>query len=75
MNKFYILICVFGLVFLSYLNGIQLGKAKCQQQNAKQIIQTTNNQMIKRNKINAQVYNTGTADIRNILCEKYTIAD
>ena len=67
------LICT--MIFGAYFYGAHVGSARCK-------IQNFQNQMnvIKENKkqerlINEKVYKTGVGDIRDVLFNKYTIAE
>jgi len=70
---FGIAICV--IVIAIYFTGVVIGRAKCQAQIATAATNATQQQMIKKEKINAEVFNTGMRDIRDVLRTKYTIAD
>ena len=59
----------------AYFFGIQIGRMRCVALNARtQSDEIVNIISIKR-KTDEKVYNTGLHDIRNILREKYTIAE
>ncbi len=75
MKSIYLLggICV-GVI-MAYFAGAALGRAKCMENVARQAVEITKTQMMKKEKINAEVYSLGVADIRDILRTKYTIAD
>ena len=66
-------ICV-GVIAV-YFAGVALGRAKCMENVAHQTAEITKSQMVRKEKINAEVYSLGVADIRDILRAKYTIAD
>lgn len=75
MNKIYI---IAGLIFTitgAYWTGGRVASEKCYAEQAEK----QNTDMLKiinlRGKINAETYNTATADIRGLLCDKYTIKD
>ena len=74
-NKIYLMLIGFGVLICVYIFGIYAGYQKC---NAKFATQTNNQQShvieIQR-KVNAEVFNRGVNDIRNVLYRKYTIAD
>ena len=75
MTKFYIPIAICSVILFAYLVGTTHGHNKCMQQIATQTINASQQQTIKKEKINAEIYRTGVADIRNILRTKYTIAE
>lgn len=74
-NKIYLMLIGFGVLICVYIFGIHSGYQKC---NVKFATQTNNQQShvieIQR-KVNAEVFNRGVSDIRNVLRQKYTIAD
>ena len=74
-NKIYLILIGFGVLICDYIFGMYAGYQKC---NAKFATQTNNQQShvieIQR-KVNAEVFNRGVNDIRNVLYRKYTIAD
>ena len=74
-NKIYLMLIGFGVLICVYIFGMYAGYQKC---NAKVATQTNNQQLhvieIQR-KVNAEVFNRGVNDIRNVLYRKYTIQD
>ncbi len=74
-NKIYLMLIGFGVLICVYIFGMYAGYQKC---NAKVATQTNNQQShvieIQR-KVNAEVFNRGVNDIRNVLYRKYTIQD
>lgn len=74
-NKIYLMLFGFGFLICIYVFGIYSGYQKC---NAKVATQANNQQShvieIQR-KVNAEVFNRGVNDIRNVLLQKYTIAN
>lgn len=74
-NKIYLMLIGFGVLICVYIFGIYSGYQKC---NAKVATQTNNQQShvieIQR-KVNAEAFNRGVNDIRNVLYRKYTIQD
>lgn len=75
MTKVYLLIMICGTVAFAYLIGGALGQAKCQEKIAQTNSYVSQQKLLIKEKINAEVYNVGVNDIRNILRTKYTIAD
>ncbi len=75
MNKLYVLLFVCLVIFGAFFVGQNVGKLKCQKNTA---INEINNEtkIIKiTEKINAETFHTGVADIRRILRDEYTIAE
>lgn len=74
-NKIYLILIGFGVLICVYIFGMYAGYQKC---NVKFATQTNNQQShvieIQR-KVNEEVFNRGVNDIRNVLHQKYTIAD
>ena len=74
-NKIYLLLMGVVMLVCIYIFGMYAGYQKC---NAKVATQTNNQQShvieIQR-KVNEEVFNRGVNDIRNVLHQKYTIAD
>ncbi len=74
-NKIYLMLIGVVMLVCIYIFGIYSGYQKC---NAKVATQTNNQQShvieIQR-KVNEEVFNRGVNDIRNVLHQKYTIAD
>ena len=68
-----IAVCVIGLAV--YLFGFARGRDKCIKQIATQTATISQQQTIKKEKINAETYRTGVNNIRDILRAKYTITD
>ena len=75
INKIYLLAVGLIIMLCIYFFGMYAGYQKC---NAKVATQANNQQShvieIQR-KVNAEVFNRGVNDIRNVLRQKYTIAD
>lgn len=79
MIKIYIIAGIAGVIFAAYWAGGRIAIQRCRadiavQQNMSaaqlqtEIIET-------KTKINEETFNTGSADIRGLLREKYTIAE
>lgn len=75
MTKYYIPVAILVIILFAYFFGIIRGRDKCIKQIATENMNISQQQNIKKEKINAEIYRTGTGDIRNILRTKYTIAD
>lgn len=75
--KFYML--VFGVllvvVFVIYMAGVHNGNEKCRNNVADNVLQQHKDMIYLEEKINAETLHTATDDIRDILREKYTIAE
>lgn len=75
INKIYLLAVGLIIMLCIYIFGIYAGYQKC---NAKMVFQTHNQQSqvieIQR-KVNAETFNSGLDDIRDVLYQKYTIKD
>ena len=73
--KIYLIIAVGCIVFGAYEFGLQIARRKCElnaaQNQTNEIVKTISIQRITDEK----VYNTGVADIRRVLRNKYTIAE
>ena len=73
--KIYLILSVGCLIVGAYMFGLQIARRKCEinvahnQTNA--VVKTISIQRITDEK----VYNTGVADIRRVLHDKYTIAE
>jgi len=67
------LVCV--AIFLSYFIGIHVGNVRCNTRIAESNIEHIVRDAKIMEKTNEVVYHTGTADVRRILHEKYTIAE
>lgn len=79
MKVLYLFGMVAAVVFCAYYSGRALGMAKCWErvaaQNVNMAIVAQRAAIAKERKIDEQVYNIGTADIRRVLRERYTIAE
>lgn len=79
MNKLYLIGLIGAIVCGAYLYGTNVADAKCKMNQAQanlQNMQNTQIQIIESKRKNHEiVYKTGVRDIRNILCDKYTIAE
>lgn len=75
MTKFYIPIAICAAIIGIYLIGFARGRDKCIKQIAEQTASVTQQQNIKKEKINVEIYRTNVRDIRDILRMQYTIAD
>ena len=64
-----------GAIIFSYIAGVRLGREKCRTDVAAQSV-AIQSQVIKiMGDINAETFNTGDGDIRDILRQKWTIAE
>ena len=75
MTKTYLIIMCVAILITVFVSGLMIGRAKCMEKIATDIATHTQQQTITKEKINAEIYRTGVADIRNILRTKYTIAE
>ena len=79
MNKFYFFILFGAVVCGAYICGANIADAKCRAQIAQQnatALQNFQNQITQSKRSNHEiVYKTTVRDIRNILRDKYTIAE
>ena len=75
MLKIYVVLAACAVVVGTYYYGATIMRAKCRTQNAVNETQNIQTIITTNREINEQVFNTGLADIRNILRTKYTIAD
>lgn len=75
MTKIYLYSALAGLFLTVFLFGHSIGVAKCQQEFTTQSVALSQEQNVKKEAINAEIYRTGVRDIRRVLREKYTIAD
>ena len=75
MAKHYFILAIIVSVFIVYYCGFLRGHEKCTNDITQKNTQTVHQQILKKEKINAQIYRTGVRDIRDILRTKYTIAD
>ena len=75
MNRFYFTAIICALVLGAFFYGTNLADTKCQMRHIKENSQQQT-QLIKNERIiHDTVYKTGVADIRNILRDKYSIAE
>lgn len=79
MNKLYLFMAIVALIFGAWVYGSETAKAVCRAQIANQNlreIQEAETKIINTKRmIHDTVYKTGVRDIRNILRDKYTIAE
>lgn len=79
MNKLYLIGLIGAIVCGAYFYGANVADAKCKMNHAQENLQTVQNTQIQiiesKRKNHETVYKTGVRDIRNILCDKYTIAE
>ena len=79
MNKLYVVALIWMLVFGAYFYGANVADAECKMNQAQENLQTVQNTQIEiiesKRKNHEIVYKTGVRDIRNVLCDKYTIAE
>ena len=77
--KIYLLIALGALIIGAYFYGAKIADAKCKiknlQNNLNENIQSQKQFNDNQRIIHETVYKTGVADIRRILCDKYTIAE
>ena len=75
--KMYLFIFMAGCaaIFFSYVAGVRMGREKCRADTAVDtgLIQSKTIKIIED--VNAETFNRGLGDIRNVLREKYTIAE
>lgn len=62
-------------IFFAYAAGVRLGREKCRADIAADagVLQSKTIEIM--GDVNAETFNTGLGDIRNVLREKYTIAE
>ncbi len=79
MKTLYLFIFLSAVIIGAFFVGKNVGKANCKAEySIKQNLETKNTakKIIKITEVvNEKVYNTDTADIRDVLRKKYTIAD
>ncbi len=79
MYKLYLCIFLFTIFLSAYFIGIRQGKSQCKEDFAmtfsQKILQKQAEKVEKIGEINAKVFHTGVNDIRDILRQKYTIAE
>lgn len=79
MKLLYLFIFLSAVIIGAFFVGKNIGKANCKAEySIKQNLETKNNakKIIKITEVvNEKAYNTGVADIRDILRKKYTIAE
>ena len=75
--KTYLFIFMAGCatIFFSYVAGVRMGCEKCRADIAADagVLQSKSIEIMGA--VNAETFNTGLGDIRNVLREKYTIAE
>ena len=74
-NKIYLILIGFGILICVYIFGIYSGYQKCNAKVATQTYKQQSHVIEIQRKVNEEVFNRGVNDIRNVLCQKYTIAD
>lgn len=74
-NKIYLILIGFGILLCVYIFGIYSGYQKCNAKVATQTYKQQSHVIEIQRKVNAEVFNRGVDDIRNVLHRKYTIAD
>ena len=74
-NKIYLILKGFGILLCVYIFGIYSGYQKCNAKVATQTYKQQSHVIEIQRKVNAEVFNRGVDDIRNVLHRKYTIAD
>ena len=75
MMRIYIFIAVGAVLCAAYFYGLNIGRADCVADISKNTAQIAQQQLNKQEKINVEVNRSNVRDIRNILREKYTIAE
>jgi len=75
MIKAYVILLICALGLGAFFYGKNVGVSKCEMQKLQNQINVTEQNQIKERDINDTVFKTGVADIRRILCDKYTIAE
>lgn len=75
MRYFYFLSFVAIVAGGCYMAGRAIGRARCAAVAATDAARSQLYIIRQQEKINADVFNTGTGDIRRVLRAKYTIAD
>jgi len=75
MSKLYLCGVILAAVIAAWCAGAVIGRAKCMENVANRAAVNSQQQIAKKEKINAEIYRTGVRDIRDILRAKYTIAD
>ena len=75
MMKIYAVIAMGAVCAVFYFYGVNVGNSKCKIQNFQEQINATEKNNQKQRILNDTVYKTGVRDIRNILRDKYTIAE
>jgi len=75
MSKLYLYGAILAGLVTAWCAGTVIGRAKCMENVANRAAVNSQQQIAKKEKINAEIYRTGVRDIRDILRTKYTIAD
>lgn len=72
--RIYIVAAIFAAFFAFYYAGVRIGRERCHADNAVRGVEIQNQTIETMERINAEAYNTGVADIRDVLRAKYTIS-
>ena len=75
MIKFYFGLVLVALVLGAYWAGKTIAQKECRASSVANQNETIEQIINNERKLNEKVFNTGTSDIRDILRNKYTIAD
>lgn len=75
MKNYIIIAIVIALIAFTYWAGGRIAKEKCHANIAKNNQEFQIQSIKQKEKINAETYSSGVADLRNRLREKYTIAE
>ena len=71
----FIFMAVCTAIFFSYGAGVRVGREKCNALTEHNVASQQSELIKTMETINAETFNTGVRDIRNVLREKYTIAE
>ena len=64
-----------GAITFSYIAGVRLGREKCRVDVVSQSVAVQSQAIKIMGDINAEIFNNGTGDIRDVLRQKWTIAE
>jgi hypothetical protein len=75
MNRFYVFLMFFVCLIFAYVSGVRFGTERAKRAFAETTVNNQTHIVQIQEKVNAEVLGRGADDIRDILRQKYTIAE
>lgn len=75
MNKLYLIFILIVILTFVFVSGLYTGKQQCQLTVSSDVAQQQSEIIEIQRNINAKTLNSNVGNIRNVLRQKYTIAD